>query len=74
MVFLYELVPPLVIENLLYILLVTSQRPLLFYSNACWQMVGMLERAGQVAYLGLELVDRGRFSAGWGEVVGLSTF
>ena len=37
-------------------------------------MVRMLEGAGQVAYLRLELVDRGRFGVGWGEVVGLSTF
>ena len=34
----------------------------------------MLERAGQVAYLRLELVDRGGFGAGWGEVVGFWTF
>ena len=74
MVFLNELVPPLVIENPFYILLVTSQGPLLFYSNASWQVVGMLERAGQVAYLRLELVDGGGFGAGWGEVVGLLTF
>ena len=74
MVFPYEFVPPPVVENLFDILLVTGQGPLLFYSNASGQMVGMLERAGQVADLRLELVDRGGFGSGWGDVVGLWTF
>ena len=73
-VFLYELVPPPVVKDFFYILLVTGQRPLFFYSNACWQVVGVLEGAGEVAYFGLELVDRGGFGAGWGVVVGLWTF
>ena len=74
MVFLYELVLPPVVEDLFYILPVAGQRSLLFYSNARWQTFGMLERTAEVAYLRLELVDGGGFGAGWGEVVGLSTF
>ena len=73
MVFLDELVPLLVFPDFLDILFVTSQRPLLFYSNAGWEVFGMLERAGQVTNLRLELVDRSGFD-GWGsEVVGSLT-
>ena len=73
MVLLDEFVLLLVFPDSFDILFVTSQRPLLFYSNAGREVFGMLERAGQVTNLRLELVDRGKFG-GWGtEVVGSLT-
>ena len=72
MIFLDELALPLVFVNLLDVLPVAGQRPLLLYSDAGGQMVRMLERTGQVTYLGFELVDRGGFGGGGCEVVGSS--
>lgn len=65
-VFPHELAPALVGAHLRGVVPVTGERPLLFDPDAGGQVGRVLERAGQVADLGFELVDGGGFGGGGG--------
>lgn len=62
----HELAPALVGAHLRGVVPVAGERPLLFDPDAGGQVGRVLERAGQVADLGFELVDGGGFGGGGG--------
>lgn len=70
-VFPHELAPALVGAELRGVVPVAGERPLLFDPDAGGQVGRVLERAGQVADLGFELVDGGGFGGGGGRGCGV---